>query len=133
MNFFTKIVAIIYKSYDEKGLNIPHFRSIVTIVLILFLHVVQIGLVFKIPSNYLMPWSSTSSKGTQWFSAFLYFGIFIGILLLFFSKKKLDKVELTRKQIDGGKVILPIYFIVCLLFVTILLIRSGLEQGKISF
>lgn len=132
MNLFTKIAAIIYKSYDEKGVGIPHFRTITTIVFILFMHIVQIGLVFRISSNYLMPWSSTSNKGTQWFYAFLYFAIFIGIILFFFSKKKLDKVELTRKQIDRGKIILPIYFTVCFLFVIILLIRSGVEQGKIS-
>jgi len=83
MNLFTKIAATIYKSYDEKGVGIPHFRTIVTIAFILFMHFIQIGLFFKIPSNYLMPWSLASSKGTQRFSSFLYFGIFIGILLFF--------------------------------------------------
>ena len=77
MKFLYKIVAIIYRTYDDRGIDIPHFRALITILIIIFLHVVQIGLLFKLPSDYIIPWSSTVSRPMQWIYGILYFGVFI--------------------------------------------------------
>ena len=132
MSFFSKIVAVIYRMYDDRGISIPHFRAIITIVIILFLHAVHIGLLFNIPSKWLMPWDANSSKSTQWSFGFLYFGILIAIILSVFSKDKLDKVEVTQKQMDRARTIVPIYLTLCIVLLAILLIKSGIEKGKIN-
>lgn len=133
MNFVSKIVAAIYHTYDDRGISIPHFRAIITIVIILFLHAVHIGLLFNIPSKWLMPWDADSSKSTQWLFGFLYFGVVIAIILSAFSKEKLDKVEVTQKQMNRAKTILPIYLTLCILLLAILLINSGIEKGKFNW
>jgi hypothetical protein len=133
MRFFTKIAAIIYRSYDDRGVDIPHFRMIITIVFILFIHAVHIGLIFDLPSDYIMPWSSDTSRPLQWLFGFIYFGILITIILLLFKKSKLDKVEVSQKQIDRGRNILPIYLVLCIVLLVALLIKSGIERGKINF
>jgi uncharacterized membrane protein YagU involved in acid resistance len=133
MNFVSKIVAAIYRTYDDRGISIPHFRAIITIVIILFLHAVHIGLLFNIPSKWLMPWDADSSKSTQWLFGFLYFGVVIAIILSAFSKEKLDKVEVTQKQMNRAKTILPIYLTLCILLLAILLINSGIEKGKFNW
>ena len=132
MNFFYKTVAIIYLGYDERGIDIPHFRALITIVLILFLHAVHIGLLFKLPSDYIMPWSLKISRPMQWFCGILYFGTFIRIIVLVFKKSKLDKVTLSQKQIDTGRTILPIYLVLSIALLAFLLIKSGIEKGKIN-
>lgn len=75
MNFLYKLIAIIYRSFHDRGVNIPHFRAIVTLVLLFFLPIVCVCLLFDIPSNYILPWSSQESKGMQWIKACLYFGV----------------------------------------------------------
>lgn len=132
MNFFYRIAAIIYRGYDERGINIPHFRALITIALILFLHAVHIGLLFKLPSGYIIPWSSTASRPMQWFWGILYFGAIISIVAVVFKKSKLDKVSLSQKQIDRARTILPIYLTLSIGLLAFLLIKSGIEKGKIN-
>ena len=132
MNFFTKIAAIIYHTYDQKGLDIPHFRTITTIVMILFLHIVHIGLIFNLPSDYIMPWNSKANKSSQWLYASLYFGGFIALIALIFRKKKLDSINVTQKQIDRSRIIIPVYLVVCLILLVALLVKSGVDKGKIN-
>jgi len=124
MSFLVKIAAIIYRSYDDRGMDIPHFRTIVTIVFCLFLNIVHVALLFNLNSTYIMPWSSTASKSVQWFSGFIYFGILIGIVALIFKKSSLDKVEVTQKQINRCRTILPLYLAFCIVLLTVLLIKS---------
>src|SRR4030095_3047123 len=106
-----KLTAIIYRTYEDKGLDIPHFRAIATVIFSLFLHIVQIALVFDIPSHYIIPWSSSESKGVQWMKASLYFTIPIILISVIFSKRKLDKISVSEDQIYNGRKILPIYLI----------------------
>ena len=133
MSFLYKIPAIIYKSYDEKGIDIPHFRAIMTIVMILFLHSVHIGLIFNISSDYIMPWNSENDKQNQWMYGAIYFGCVIGIMAIVFRKSKLDKINLTQSQISRGGKIVPIYLFLSLTLMVVLLIKSGIEKGKINF
>ena len=132
MKFLYKIVAIIYRTYDDRGIDIPHFRALITILIIIFLHVVQIGLLFKLPSDYIIPWSSTVSRPMQWIYGILYFGVIIIIFALVFKKSKLDKVILSQRQKDNGKVILPIYLGLSIGLFAFLLIKSGIEKGTID-
>ena len=133
MKLFTRMVAIIYRVYDDKGAHSPYFDAILTIVVILFLHTVHVGLLFNLPSDYLMPWSSKTSRPMQWFYGFIYFGIFITVIALVFRKSKLNNVVVTQKQINRGRKILPIYLAVCIVLLAFLLIKLGVEKGKINF
>jgi hypothetical protein len=127
----SKLVAIVYKSYDDRGIDIPHFRALITVILVIFLHAVQIGILLKLPSNYIMPWSSEVGKSIQWLYGALYFGIFIVVFAIVFRKSRLDKIEISQKQIDAGRRWIPIYLCFCIVFLVILLVKLGLEKGKI--
>jgi hypothetical protein len=133
MNFLYKLFAIIYRTFDDRGVDIPHFRAIVTIIFLFFLHVVFIGLLFDIPSKYIMPWSSDESKGMQWLKASLYFGLPIIFISLVFNHKRLDKVPVTDNQIYRGRKILPVYLAVSIILLMVLLIRYGVRKGTIHF
>ena len=133
MTFLYRIVAIIYQNYDERGVGIPHFRTIITVVFILFIHAVHIGLLFELPSNFIMPWDSSLNKPIQWFWGILYFGALISIISIVFSKSKLDKIVLSQKQMERGRTILPIYLALSIGLTAFLLIKSGIEKGKIIF
>lgn len=43
--------VIIYKSYDEKGIDIPHFQAIITVVLVVILHSLHIEFIFNLSSD----------------------------------------------------------------------------------
>lgn len=130
MNIFIKIVAIIYRSYEDRGVDIPHFRAIVTTVLILFLHMVHIGLAFDISSKWIMPWNSDSSRSSQWLFGLIYFGTFIVIIAFVFQKRKLEKINVSQRQIDRGRLILPIYLTLSIVILLVLLIAAGNREGR---
>jgi len=133
MNFLLKTIALIYHSFDDRGIDIPHFRAMTTIVFILFLHIMHAGLIFKIPFDQVMPWAFLSKGFGKWFFAMLSYFILIGSLAIVFPRRKLDKVEVTQKQIDRARKAVPCYLFICVLLLAILLVKSGVEKGKISF
>ncbi|ANH80060.1 hypothetical protein A8C56_02840 [Niabella ginsenosidivorans] len=114
--------AIIYRMFKAKGIDIPHLRTIIILVFLLFFHLVQIALLLKIPSVYIMPWKSDSPKKEQCFFASIYFGVILLIFSFLFSKKKLEEIEVTENQINKCRKILPIYFSVSLALLILLLI-----------
>jgi hypothetical protein len=131
MKALFKLPAIIYWTYIDRGQDIPYFRTVITLVSILFLHAVHVGLVFDIPSTYLMPWSSGETKLMRWFYGAIYFGILYSVIAMSFKKRALEKVIVTPQQIKRCKIVLPIYLIVSLLLLFSLLIKLGIEKGKI--
>ncbi|SHF95324.1 hypothetical protein SAMN02745131_03944 [Flavisolibacter ginsengisoli DSM 18119] len=133
MNFIYKLFAIIYRTYDDRGLDIPHFRAITTIVFLFFLNIVSVILIFDIPSKFIIPWSSDESKGIQWFKASLYFGLPILLISTVFNPKKLDKVPVTDSQIYRGRKILPVCLTLSIILLMALLIRLGIRKGTIHF
>jgi hypothetical protein len=132
MDKIYKIVATIYKTFLVRKLDIPYFRAICIIVFALFLHAVQIGLLFDIPSKYIMPFNS-KDKTIQWFQAAFYFVTLIVIFILLFPKRKLDEQEISETSILKAKKILPWYFVATVLLVIILLLRLGVQKGTIHF
>ena len=131
MNFFYRIIAIVYKSYDDKGLDIPYFRTIITVIFSLFLHIVQIGLLFDIPSNSLLPWGPNENKGLERLKATLYFTIPIIVVALIFNKSKLDKIVVSDRQIRKGRKYLPIYLTFSIVLLCVLLVIHGVRSGTI--
>ena len=131
MKFIYTIPAIIYRTYDDRGLDIPHFRAIVTIIFLLFMYAVCVGLLFNIPSHYIIPWSSQESKNSQWLKALIYFLIPITLLSIVFNKKKLDDVVVTENQIYNGRKILPVYLVASIILLMLLLLRHGVRKGTI--
>jgi len=132
MKILIKLPAIIYRTYIDRGQDIPYFRTIVTLVSILFLHAVHVALLFDFPSTYIMPWSSKETKSVQWFYGTIYFGILYAVIAMIYQKGKLEKVTVTQRQIKRCKLILPIYLTVCILLLVALLIKLGVEKGKIN-
>lgn len=132
MKVFLKIVAIIYRTYDDRGAHSPYFDTVLTIVFVLFMHAIHFSLIFNVSSNYIVPWKSTDERSTQWLFATLYFCTFIILFALIFKKNVLNKIQVSEKEISRCKRILPIYLGMCLMLLLILLVKLGIEKGKIN-
>jgi hypothetical protein len=128
-----KLIAIIYKTYDDKGIDDPHFRAIITILFLLFIHIVCVGLIFNLPSEYIMPWSSNEKLGIQYIKATIFFVLPLCLFLFIFRKKKLDQIQVTVNQINTARRVLPFYIFLSILLLFVLLIRHGIRKGTINF
>jgi polyferredoxin len=85
----------------------------------------------RLPSYYLMPWSSEDAKIIQWAFATCFVLVPILLLTVVFNRKALDKIEVTDKQINRGRKILPIYILVSLIVLVTLLIWHGSQEGNV--
>jgi hypothetical protein len=128
MRFLNYIVAVIYKSYDDRGVDIPYFRTCITVIMSLFIHAVQVGLIFDLPSGYIMPWSSSGARSSQWLAGSLYFSFFILLFVLIFQRKKIEGIELDQRIIDRGRRILPVYLFLNVSILILLLIRKKITN-----
>jgi hypothetical protein len=132
MKLLYKIFAVVYRTFDDRGIDIPYFRSLVLVIFLFYVNIVSIGLLFELPSYYIMPWRSDEGKGVQWFKGALYFMTPIILFAAIFRKKKLDSIEVSDEQINRGRKILPIYILISLILLTVLLVRRGMNKGMIS-
>jgi hypothetical protein len=132
MNFVYKVFAIVYRTYEDKGNHSPYFDTILTFIFLLFLHLVHIGLLFNLPSDYIMPWSSQESKGLQWLKASMYFLVPILLAAFVFKKKRIEKVPVSDDQIYKGRKTLPVYIALSIILLFILLVRHGVRKGTIN-
>lgn len=130
MKTFFKSPAIIYRTFIDRGQDIPYFRTIVTLVSILFLHAAHLALLFDIPSIYIMPWSSEEPKLVRWVYGTIYFGILYTVISVTFKKNTLEKVIVTPQHIKRCKIVLPIYLIASLVLLMGLLLKLVIEKGK---
>lgn len=131
MSFVYRFFAIIYRTYDDRGIDIPHFRMLATVVFMLFLHVVHVGLLFNLSTDDLFLYQS-EGKRLHWLSFTIYFVAPVLVLAIVFNKKKLDEVSVTQKQINRGRTVLPIYMTLSIVLMVILLIRHGINKGTID-
>jgi hypothetical protein len=132
MNLVYKFFAIVYRTYEDKGNHSPYFDAILTIIFLLFLHLVQIGLLFNLPSGYIMPWSSQENKGSQWLKASVYFCVPAVIIALAFNKKRIEKIPVSDDQIYKGRKALPVYIALSIILLFVLLVRHGVRKGTIN-
>jgi hypothetical protein len=132
MSYPYKIVATVYRMYQRRGLNTPYFRTCMTIIGLLFLHVVVIGLLFRIPSEYIFPGLNHNDSETVKFLK-VFIGLTIAIALFFqlFKKKKVDTVEVSESDAKRAKSVVIIYFLGLLILMTILLVLKGVRMGLI--
>lgn len=127
-----KIAALIYKTFVDRGIDLPHFRTIGLMGFSIFIHFAQLSLIFKIKLKYFIIWSPSTSKGSQWFLAAIYFGLIWLVLALIFKERKLKEVSITKTEIKKGKRILYVYLFVNITLLIILLLMHGIEQGTIN-
>ncbi len=114
-------------------MNIPYFRTAMTIIGLLFLHVVQLVLLFNLPSNFIMPGTLDTDSGViKYLKGGAYFGILILIFYLIVDKKKVLSIEVSNEEIIKGKRILIAYFIIDLVIMTILFVIRGVRMGTIK-
>ncbi len=132
MKFILKAFAIVYRMYEDRGASIPYFRTIITILLILLLHTVHIGLLFNLPSRWIFPWMDVRGRFIQWAFGIFYFGSVTLVFVVLFQKRSLEKIEVTQMQIERANNIIPYYLAFCILLLTALLIKSGIEKGTIE-
>lgn len=125
--------ATIYRLYEKQHRGIPHFRMLGTLVLLVTLHLFHILLIFNVPSDWLFPWSSTSKKEIQWLNGAVYIGFLYVMAQLIFSPKKINDIEVSEKSIRRAKIVLPVYFFLSILILGALLIKKGIEMGKIHW
>lgn len=87
MFVFVKIVAAIYHWFDERGVDIPHFRTLIILIGLLNMHLFQFSLLFHEPMIFPLSWLR-DHRNLNWL-----FGFFIRwrvdrIVLPAFSKEK---------------------------------------------
>jgi len=90
---------------------------------------VSLGLLFDLPSYYIMPWRSDEAKGIQWIKAGLYFLTPLILFVFIFSKKKLDAIEVSDEQIYKGRKLLTVYVVFSLILLLMLFVRHGMNKG----
>jgi hypothetical protein len=133
MNYPYRIVATIYRMYERRGMDIPYFRTRMTIIGMLFLHVVVIGLCFRLPTEYIFPGFKTNDSGTiKLLKATIGILLAIGLFSLSFKKQKVMSIEVKETDSKKAKSIVIIYFLVLLFLMTILLIAKGIRMGLIK-
>jgi hypothetical protein len=110
----------------------PHFRAMLTIVFLSFLHAAQLAIVFHIPPDYILPATATN-KTVRWIEGLVFFGALTGICTLIFPKKRLDEQQVSDTAISKGKKILPWYFAGTILLLIVLVIIHGVRKGTIRF
>jgi hypothetical protein len=133
MSYPYKIVAIIYRMYQRRGLDTPYFRTCMTIIGMLFLHVVIIGLLFRLPSKYLFPGFDTNDSGAiKLLKAAIGLTIATALFFQLFKKKKVDSIEVSKSDSQKAKWVVIIYFLVLLVLMTLLLVLKGIRMGLIK-
>jgi len=118
--------------YKRRGLDIPYFRTCMTIIGMLFLHVVVIGLLFRIPSEYIFPGLSDDDSGTvKFLKGFIGLTIAIALFFQLFKRKKVDTIEVSESDAKRARWVVIIYFLVLLILMTILFVLKGIRMGLI--
>ena len=125
-----KYVAGIYRMYEARNIDIPHFRTMFTLFGFLFMHLSQLVLIFNLNPNILMPTYYSGVTNNKIFGM-LYLFLITLILSLLFPKKKLDEIEVSPLQIERTRTVIPLYFILNLVLLFALLIAKGIKMGKI--
>ncbi len=133
MRFILKVFAIIYRSFDDRGLDIPYFRSLLIVVLLFIIHIFSIGLLLNIPLNFIIPWNPQGGVWKRWLIESIAFGAVVLTAILIFSKKKVDRIVVTEGEIQKGRKILPLYISFSFAVLFVLLVVHGIKMGKIHF
>jgi len=127
-------LAIIYRQYLDRKLSSPYFRTVMTVIFLLFLHVVQLVLLFNLPTNFIMPGINDSDSGiAKYAKGFLYFGILISIFYLIINKNRGLSIVVSPEAIKRCKRVLIIYFIADLILMTGLFVIRGLRMGTLHW
>lgn len=126
-----RIIAIIYRVYVLKKVDIPYTRTCFTVVGLLFIHLVQLMLIFKIPSYFLFPLDFEHKALDRWLKASVVLTTLIILFLILFKENKLQRYEINEIEILKVKKVIPIYFFVTVIFLVILLTLKGIKQGTI--
>ncbi|PZR28927.1 MAG: hypothetical protein DI535_04210 [Citrobacter freundii] len=127
-----KIAAILYRTFVDRGIDFPHFRTIGLMGFCLFIHLAEVLLIFNINLRKFIIWNPSASKGSQWVFAALYFGLIWLVLALIFKEHKLKQLPVTNEEIKKGKRILWIYLAANITLLIVLLLRLGIKQGTIK-
>jgi hypothetical protein len=133
MNYPYRIVAIIYRMYERRGLDIPYFRTCMTFIGMLFLHWVILGLLLRLPAEKVFPgFSMNDSGGIKILKATIGFLLAIGLFFKLFKKQKVVKVEVSESDSNKAKWIVITYFMMLLVLMTLLLMVKGIRMGLIT-
>lgn len=129
MNYPYKIVAIIYRMFERRGLDTPYFRTCMAIIFMLFLHVVIMGLLFRLPFEYVFPGVTKSDHGETLVLKFIIiFSIAIALFFGIFQRQKVRAIEVKESYVQKAKWIVPIYFIGLILLMGLLLVAKGMRM-----
>jgi hypothetical protein len=116
-----KLVASFYKYYCLKKLDIPYFRSIMTLIGFFFMHFLLLFAIFPLPKK-LNPFAIEAKS-------IIIYGYAICIILLLyivssllFRKKELEKYTFTTKQLKVRGRTIVIYFFALLFLLGLSLI-----------
>jgi hypothetical protein len=133
MSLVYKIIATIYRMYERRRIDVPFFRTCMTVVGMFFLHIVLVVILFDLPSYYMIPKIFPENKSiNRYFNSAIYFIFLIIIFYTLFPKKRLLEIEVSESKSKKAKVILIIYFFILLIVIIILLIIKGVRKGLIK-
>lgn len=127
-----RFAAGFYQYYLHSTKDIHYFRTVAMLSFMLFMHLVQIGIVFHIPPKLLFFWGPIENKLLQRLGALVYLLALFGLISLIFPKRKLEEVAFTEAQLKKWRRIVPWYIIVNIAILAGLLIKSGVDRGLIK-
>jgi len=103
-----------------------------TVIGLLFLHIVQIVLLFNLPSDFILPkLTDNDSLLVKYLMGGFYFGILILIFYKIISREKVLSIEVTEVEIKKGKKVLIVYFLVDMILFVLLAIFHEAQVGRL--
>lgn len=128
INYF---LASLYFYFKKERIDIPHFRTIVSVVFILFLNLCSFALIFNIPIRYFILWNTSETKSQQWIGGMIYFISLIFIFSLLFKEVKLKIIDVSEVSIKKVSRFFLWYFIFSSLLLMLLILQKGISEGYI--
>jgi hypothetical protein len=133
MKITFRLFAVIYRSFEVRGTDIPYFRSLLLVAILFATHIFTLKLLLDFPFSDISPWNTQGAEWKRLLVEILTFGATVTIAILIFSKKKLDEIAVLEGEIQQAKRILPIYIGISFAVLFILLTVYGKKIGKIHF
>jgi len=100
-----------------------------TVIGMLFLHVVVIGLLFRLPAEYIFPGFYMNDSGsTKLLKATIVILLAIGLFFISFKKQKVLSIEVKESDSKKTKWVVLIYSLLLIVLMTLLLIAKGIRM-----
>lgn len=127
-----KVIASVYRMYERRNIDLPYFRTCMTVVGPLGLSAILILGAFN---GQLIGLSGVKSSGDGLLKCIgvgIYFGVLILAFYVLFSKNEILKIDVNERQIRAAKNFVPVLYLIMIICIVIVGIIKGIEKGTIA-